>query len=216
MAWMNFDIPKVQRVAYSSVEMSHSEIAWFLREMRKALDVSSLQFRVFPVGQTVSILTEDGKNYYRAIAEDFDVIVIDTLNASTHTTLSDEEAARHVVDFFAELSAAGKTIIVVHHDSKSTGTHQRTEDAYGSRLFVDRASTVLRLSKIPNNTEQITLNFSKIRLAKEPDPMVLERTENLWYVSTDGVPIMRTMNVKGLPGGKSKGDGKPRVEPGLY
>lgn len=214
MPWMNFAIPKVQRVAYVSVEMSHTEIAWFLKEMRRAIDTSGLQFRVFPIGQTVSILTEDGKNFYRGIAEDFDVIIIDTLNASTHTTLSDEEAARIVVDFFAELSVSGKTIIVVHHDSKQTGTHQRSEDAYGSRLFVDRASTILRMNKLPNVTDTVELRFSKIRLAREPDPIKLQRTENLWYVPSEfgGTPVVQ---VKGLPSGK-RSNGKPGVEPSIY
>ena len=181
--WLNFPIPAQKTVVYSSVEMSHPEIASFLSKMVQAFPVENLPMHIVPVGQTISILTPEGKAYYRNLAEQYDVIVIDTLGASTHLTLSDEEGAREMVDFLVELrSKYGCTLIVVSHDSKNSAGN-RTENVYGSRLFVDRASTVLRLQK--DKTGLLILEFSKIRLAQEPQPYALERTSNLWYVTKD-------------------------------
>ncbi len=213
MGWLMFDIPVVKNVCYVSVEMSHAEVAWFAKEMRNGINTQGLNFRILPIGETISILTEDGKNFYRRLVEDFDVIIIDTLGASTHTTLSDEEAARGIVDFFNELKAGGTTLIVVHHDSKHNGSSARTEDAYGSRLFVDRASTVLRLSKLGDQEAGIKLDFSKIRLAPEPQALKLQRTENLWYVTSE---FESKQVVKGLPGGTKQSQPKPGVERSLY
>lgn len=220
MEWLGFSIPTAKSVCYVSVEMSHAEIAWFVKQMRQGLSYNDLPFRMLPYGQTISILTEDGKRFYRSLAEEFDVLIIDTLGASTHTSLSDEEAARGIVDFFGELKATGSTLLVVHHDSKASGanTQSRTEDAYGSRLFADRASTVLRLSKpkVDRNGAKIEgtlLEFSKIRLAPEPDIMLLQRTENLWYTAADF-----EVTVTGLPGGKTsaKRKSKPGMDTGLF
>jgi hypothetical protein len=181
--WLNYAIPQPRSVVYSSVEMSHTELARFLGKMVQSFPLENLPFHVVPVGQSISILTEDGKAFYRSLAEQYDVIVIDTLGASTHLSLSDEEGAREMVDFLGELRTKYDcTIIVVAHDAKNTNG-QRTENVYGSRLFVDRASTVLRMYK--DKDAGLILEFSKIRLAPEPQPYALERTENLWYVTKD-------------------------------
>lgn len=182
-SWLNFNIPTAKSVVYSSVEMSHTELARFLGKMVESFPLQNLPFHVVPVGQTISILTPEGKEYYRQLAENYDVIVIDTLGASTHLSLSEEEAAREMVDFLAELRTKyGCTLIVVAHDAKNTNG-QRTENVYGSRLFVDRASTVLRMYK--DKDAGLLLEFSKIRLAQEPQPYAIERTESLWYVTKD-------------------------------
>lgn len=219
MEWLSFSIPVPKSVCYVSVEMSHAEISWFLKTMRNGLSYKDLPFRIIPFGQTISLLTEEGKRFYRSLAEDFDVIIIDTLGASTHTSLSDEEAARAIVDFFGELKANGRTLLVVHHDAKNSGIGgSRTEDAYGSRLFADRASTVLRLSKPKADrngakVEGVLLDFSKIRLAPEPDTMLLQRTDNLWYTAADF-----EVTVTGLSGGTKGGKRKPStgMDAGLF
>lgn len=205
MPFLNFNIEEQKKVAYVSVEMSHGQIAWFLRQMVRSISVKDLAFRVLPIGQTVSILTEEAKNFYRQLAENYDVIIIDTLGASTHTALSDEDAARVIVDFFNELTLLDKTVIVVHHDAKNT-TGSRTENVYGSRLFGDRARTVLRMHKDRNDKSKAMLEFSKISLAREPDDTLLERTEDLWYVSSD-TPSTPTMNVRGLDGKRKSKSG---------
>lgn len=187
--------------------MSHQEIAKFLSKMKENIGDLS-QFFVLPVGETISLLTEEGKDFYRQFIDEFDIIIIDTLGASTHTSLSDEEAAREIVDFFNELKKH-VTLLIVHHDSKGN-SGGRTEDAYGSRLFVDRASTVLRLSKPTNkNDEGIDLTFSKIRLAPEPAPIRLQRSDSLWYTSADfGVVIKETK--------KNESRSKPRLDDDLF
>lgn len=198
MNWLNYEVPTQSRVLYSSVEMSHPELAGFLKKMNPNIP-TDCQLKVLPVGQTISLMTTEGQDFYRQFVDDFDVLVIDTLGASTHTSLSDEESARQILMFLEELRR-NLTILVVHHDAKHS-TGGRTEDVYGSRLFGDRASTVLRLSKPRSPTEEgIDLTFSKIRMAQEPAVLRLQRTDSLWYTPTDFTPRVVINKIK------SKGD----------
>lgn len=182
--WLGYKTKK-SRVLHSSLEMGANELQYFNAKLMSGftLEESSEIYHYLPVGQPISLLTDEGRDAYLQYVEDYDVFIFDTVSSSTHLSMLDESSAPGIVAFFTKLAQDyGKTVIAIAHDSKAKQTDNRAENVYGHRLLIDRASMICRVEKAPTG---LILSWPKVRLAKEPESMVYERdVETLWLSSS--------------------------------
>lgn len=171
-------------------EMSQRELIRMVHVMKENLqleeDSGKLDF--LPVGEVISTLTGHGQDFYEEHAEKYDVILIDTLSSATHTNIKDEDGVRTMVDFLLSLAHRGVTIIAAHHDVKSP-TQGGAEDVYGNRWIIDKASSIIRLSRVSKDDDQIVLTTPKVRSASDKNKLTLSRSESLWFT---GLPFEMT------------------------
>lgn len=197
MPWLHYATQK-SRVLYCSLEMGFMELAYFSDKIigGSPINEDTDTLLYLPVGEPISVLTDEGRNFYRQFVDDFDVFIFDTVSASTHLAMLDEATAVGIVAFFTELcNQRGKTIIALGHDIKSVGNDKRAESMYGHRLLMDRSSLVLRVEDIGDNA--LALSFPKIRLGKKPDTLVYERDiDTLWLSGGKAVETPAKVNRK--------------------
>lgn len=184
--WLGYQTTK-SRVLYSSLEMGPNELGYFNEKLNGGNPVNEATevFHYLPVGQPLSLLTTEGRQYYLSLVDEYDVFIFDTVSSSTHLSMLDEASAPGIVDFFTLLNRQyGKTILALSHDKKDAPKSGRAEDVYGHRYLIDRCSMVLRVEKAQ---DALLLTFPKVRLAKEPDPMTYDRDpQTLWL--SGGMP----------------------------
>jgi hypothetical protein len=177
--WLQWACRK-SRVLYASLEMGVNELGYFNEKLSNgmALDEDEDVFHYLPIGQPLSLLTEEGRQFYLQFLDDYDVFIFDTVSSSTHLSMLDDATAPGIVAFFTKLNQThGKTVIALGHDVKSIKDN-RAESMYGNRLLMDKSSMILRVDKAGDG---LMLSFPKVRLAREPEPMTYDRDpETLW------------------------------------
>jgi hypothetical protein len=209
--WDNRTLTK-SRVLFGSHEMGHNELAYFMAKLSQGmvLNEETDVFHVLPVGEPVSLLQEEGRNFYLQHVDNYDVFIFDTLSSSTHLSMLHEDSAPGIFRFFSELTARhGKTVLAIGHDRKEAirQKNTRAEDMYGARLLMDKSSAILRVEKY--DEEHVTLAYPKIRLAKEPMPTVYARnSETLWLTRTSLSPSNHKITVGG---GKNQKPGRDNI-----
>lgn len=177
--WLQYQCTK-SRVLYASLEMGTNELGYFNEKICKGMPLNEEEdvFHYLPVGQPLSLLTEEGRQFYLQYIDDYDVFIFDTVSSSTHLSMLDDATAPGIVAFFTRLNQTyGKTVIALGHDVKSIKDN-RAESMYGARLLMDKSSMILRVDKAGDG---LTLSFPKVRLAREPEPMNYDRDpDTLW------------------------------------
>lgn len=191
------------RVLYGSHEMTANELIYFTDKLQLACPLADEDvFDVIPIGHTVSLLTQEGRDFYLQYLDDYDIFMFDTVSSSTHLAMLDEQSAPGIVEFFNILTREGKTIIALGHDTKDAirNKNARAEDMYGARYLMDRSSAIIRLEAEPDDDEHITISFPKLRLGRAPKPTIWERsTETLWLTRTsDTAQAIRALKKAGI------------------
>lgn len=191
--WNNYELVK-SRVLYGSHEMMPNELIGFTEPLNLGMRLNEDEdiFHIIPSGRTISLITTSGREFYNQFLDDYDVFFFDTASASTHLGMLDEATGLGLVEYFQFLKSEGKTVFVLGHDTKEAVRSSRSiaEDAYGYRLLGDQASMMLRVEKW--DEEHVVLSFPKLRMAKEPKPVVYARDETtLWLTSTVEDPFKR-------------------------
>lgn len=213
--WNDLILEK-SRVLYGSHEMGPNEITYFTSKLRKGMELDRERdiFHILPIGYAVSVLTEEGRKFYLQYLDDYDVFIFDTVSSSTHLAMLDEATAPGIVAFFDMLTAEGKTVIALGHDSKDAVRHRgaRAEDMFGHRLLMDRSSTIVRLYGEVDDDEHVTLTWPKIRLGRAlPTTTYSRNTDTLWLTKSSDdmtqVKVKRDLKKSGVV---------IDVEPGLF
>lgn len=180
MHWLNHAVTR-SRVLFSSLEMGINELQYFNKKLISGSPLNEDEdiFHYLPVGQPLSLLTKEGRDFYLQFIEDYDVFIFDTLSSSTHLSMLDEATAPGIVAFFTQLTQTyQKTVIALGHDVKQQAKDNRAENMYGHRLLIDRSSMVMRIDKAGDG---LTISYPKVRLAKPPESMQYDRDlETLW------------------------------------
>lgn len=198
---------KKSRVLYASLEMGPHEILYFSTKLQTAIPLSEDEtFHVLPIGQSVSVLTQEGRDFYLQYIDDYDVFMFDTVSSSTHLPMLDERTAPGIVSFFAELNNLGKTVLALGHDTKDAAKQGilRAEAMYGHRLLMDRASLIMRMEQEDlTDDERVAILFPKVRLAPKPKPLIYLKDMNTLILTKT------TEEPKFLQGkGRAKANGK--------
>jgi hypothetical protein len=145
-------------------------------------------FRTRATGQTVALDDEKNQQIYegRLRAGNFTGFILDTLGASTKTSLQDETGARKIADWIDRLrQRLGIWCIVIAHPRKVPAGVKNyrfsIDDAYGSRIFGDRANTVFIMQRSKSGIE---LDSVKTRFLSGTSTLMLQRNTQHWYEKT--------------------------------
>ena len=204
--WDNNTLVK-SRVLFGSHEMGHNELAYFLDKIQQGMVIDEEHdiFHVLPVGQPVSLINEEGRDFYLQFVDDYDVFIFDTVSSSTHLSMLDDESAPGIVAFFNKLTAGyGKTVIALGHDRKEAvrQKNSRAEDMYGARILMDKSSVIIRLEK--HDEHNIKISYPKVRLAKEPLTAVFARDPTTLWLTRTGIDPHTKVTKVNLEGGSEE------------
>lgn len=191
--WNDYKFHKA-RILYGSHEMGPNEILYFTDKLQTTFTFGEEDvFHIIPAGQTISVLTQEGRDFYLQYVDDYDVFVFDTVSSSTHLPMLDERTAPGIVSFFADLNSLGKTVLALGHDTKDAAKQGilRAESMYGHRLLMDRSSLIMRLDQENlEDDEHVTMMFPKTRLSRKPKAAVYYKDpETLWLSRTTDEPF---------------------------
>ena len=192
---------KEQKVLYSSLEMDEFELTEFIAQMSSELqgceDKLNERALLLPVGHTIPLDLESGQRFYEHLldADNYTGLVIDTLGASTSSSLSDEKPMRAICDWIDRARKKyGIWVVVLHHPRKEASTSRKKQertmdDIYGARIIGDRANVVLLLEK--TGKRNMSLTNKKSRFREGGETTYLYRTTTGWIekgsVSDEGV-----------------------------
>ncbi len=195
--WNDYNFANTKaRILFGSHEMGPNEVLYFSESLQIACPMGEDDvFHVLPIGQTVSVLTQQGRDFYLQYADDYDVFMFDTVSSSTHLPMLDERTAPGLVSFFHELTGLGKTVVALGHDIKDAkrAGNLTAESMYGHRLLMDQSSLIIRLDQEdPEDDEHVTFIFPKVRLARKPKAAVYYKDPTtLWMTKTQDTPFQR-------------------------
>lgn len=193
--WLDFDIEQretQEKILIASHEMNSAELVEFLQPMSTGLmpaeiDLLEDVLKIRAKGQAVPL--DDEKNQYEYEAaikgEGFTGFIIDTLGASTKTSLQDETNSRKIADWLDKIRQRyGIWVIGVAHPRKPPAGQKRqesTDEVYGSRIFADRASSVFMMNSTKGGT---TFRAVKTRFKGNSDTLYLKRNSDHWFEKT--------------------------------
>lgn len=193
--WLDFDIEQreaQEKILIASHEMNSAELVEFLQPMSSAFSEDELDhledvFKIRAKGQAVPL--DDEKNQYEYEAairgEGFTGFIVDTLGASTKTSLQDEANSRKIADWLDKIRQRyGIWVIGVAHPRKPPAGQKRqesTDEMYGSRIFADRASSVFMMNSTKGGT---TFRAVKTRFKGNADTLYLKRNTDHWFEKT--------------------------------
>lgn len=196
--WAGFDIePTDQKILYGSHEMDESEVMYFLEPMLAELPLESLEhleekLHFVTYGQSIPLdEPKQQKAYEKLIADgNYTGFIIDTLGASTSTSLQDEGSTRKIADWLDKIRQKyGIWVTVLAHPRKAPAgvkNHQYTlDDMYGSRIFGDRANSVLFMQPT-RGRDAIELRSEKTRFAEGSKSKFLKRDARHWFTVAEG------------------------------
>jgi AAA domain len=194
--WLGYDIEqreRAEKVYVASHEMNSAELVEFLLPMSNGMTPDELahleeHFRTRATGQAVALDDERNQKAYetRLRSGGFTGFILDTLGASTKTSLQDETGARKIADWIDKLrQQLGIWCIVIAHPRKVPAGVKNyrfsIDDAYGSRVFGDRANSVFIMQRSKGGVE---FDSVKTRFLGGTSTLFLQRDTNHWYEKT--------------------------------
>lgn len=188
---------KKSRVLFSSLEMGANELQYFNEKLVGGSPINEEEdiFHYLPIGEPVSLLTEEGRDFYLQFIDDYDVFIFDTVSSSTHLSMLDEATAPGIVAFFTRLTQQyQKTVVALGHDVKQAQKDNRAENMYGHRLLIDRASMIMRIDKAGDG---LIISYPKVRLARAPESLQYDRDPATLWLKSAAIAIE-------LPKGKNE------------
>lgn len=193
--WLDFDIEQreaQEKILVASHEMSSAELVEFLGPMTSSFSEVEFEhleenFQTRAKGQAVPLDDEKNQRQYEIALSGggFTGFILDTLGASTKTSLQDEQNARKIADWLARIQQRfGVWVIGVAHPRKPPAGQKRqysTDEMYGSRIFADRASSVFIMDSTKSGT---SLRAVKTRFKGGADTLYLKRNTDHWFEKT--------------------------------
>lgn len=192
--WAGFEITPgcKQKILYGSHEMDESEVMFFLEPMFDGLapymlDQLEERLHIVTYGQSIPLDEPKYQKAYEKLIVDgnYTGFIIDTLGASTSTSLQDEGNTRKIADWLDKIRQKyGVWVTVLAHPRKAPAgvkNHQYTlDDMYGSRIFGDRANTVLFMQPTKHR-DAVELRAEKTRFSGGTKHRFLKRNELHWF-----------------------------------
>jgi hypothetical protein len=210
--WLGFEIDqreRAEKILVASHEMNSAELTEFLLPMSDNMTPDELAhleefFQIRATGQAVALDDERNQKDYETVLRrgKFTGFILDTLGASTKTSLQDETGARKIADWIDRLrQKLGIWCIVIAHPRKvpaGVKNYRFTiDDAYGSRVFGDRANTVFIMQRSKGGVE---FDSVKTRFLSRTSTLFLHRTANHWYEKTSARETPETKPILQMQG----------------
>jgi hypothetical protein len=208
-------VPEAQRIGFISLEMGIVDLKYFVENQAafwKQEEISELEdrFKFLPLGEPLYLDSPKEQEFLEEWIADnkLDGVIVDSLGSTTSNELSDESAAKILMDFNDRIRSRHNCFtFFIHHHRKSTGDNKKPnklDDVYGNRYLTARATTVYCLW---DGSDGISLTGIplKVRLAAKPPITALYRDSHLHFVlnkDASGVQIAL--------GNQSKNQSKPK------
>lgn len=200
----DWELGPPRKVAFFSMEMGTAELKYFQHQMDSVIEQEQREllaknFSFIPIGHGVLMDTEADQNKIERwlIAHKPEIVVFDSLSVTTTDELSDERTAKKIMDFANRMRVNHDVAIVfIHHNRKAQANNKKPNglsDVYGSNFLTSQPTTVIGMWS-DARSDDIELMFLKVRLAKEPATLVLNRTDGLNFVQIESKAIVRQAN----------------------
>ena len=184
------------RIIFFSMEMHHGALKHFLEIMAKDLsddDRAILNERLFlvPLGRSINLESSDGQKFVTDISKRIKPsgLIYDSLGSTVLSNMSDDSTIKGVIGWDEEFRSNNATFSwFIHHQRKSQIGNKKPkslDDVFGSMYIAARATTVLGLYPELGLIELATL---KMRLAEQPKPFLIERTNTLNFKKSTVAP----------------------------
>ena len=198
--FLNWGVGPARKVCFFSMEMGPAELKYIMEQMNAILTPEEKallrsNFMAIPIGNAVMFESTGDRRRIESFLKKYkpECIVFDSLSTTTMDPLTDETAAKRIMDVAGQLRMEFDTSITfIHHHRKAQVNNKKPDglsDVYGSYFITAQATTVLGMWR-NLKTNEIDLNWLKVRLAKEPDPMKIIRIEGLTFEEVSVKAIM--------------------------
>lgn len=202
------------RIFYNAISPAYSE---HVRQLQK-------NFLIAPIGGSVPLDKTEGVAFLENLLADHrpDVLFIDSLQKVISKSLTNEDAAKELMNNLMKLKKQyNVAIYLVHHNRKESKdkngsyTKQDLNDLYGSVFIAAEVDFVVALRKT-STKNRLAVDMWKQRLAEERDTFYIERDEYLQFkevtndnddLSFDGLRIIGNTS----SGSPDTDEGKPSL-----
>lgn len=190
-----FALPGGLKVLMLSLEMHHAHLDTFVRKISQDYVGSFRQleknFFLAPIGEDIPLNTTAGQNALDNFMSQYrpDVLFIDSLQAMTSDSLSDETKTKELMKTLRKYTNKYEcTVYMIHHDRKMPGNKRDRTDVelsamFGSQFIAANLDWALSLNYAMEDDEPGTLNLVEVknRLAELHPVRKLTRSRNLTF-----------------------------------
>lgn len=187
--FLDWKIPKPQKVVFLSLEMSKHSLQKFLRKIANQYSAEQLKvleenFKVIPIGEPILLDRAEGVKYLDIILEETkpDGLIIDSVGKLTSGELT-TLAAKSLNNVYLSLRAKyGCWLWLIHHNRKAQSDNKKPNqlsDVIGDQYLVAEMTAVITLWD--NRKGHIEMNVVKSRLAEQRFNIHLTRNSNLQF-----------------------------------
>ena len=214
-------ISQPRRIGFVSLEMGLIDLKFFVEQQSEywdAEEITSLEesFKFLPLGEPLYLnYTKEQEFLEEWIAENkLDGIILDSLGSTTSNELSDESAAKILMDFNDRIRQRHNCFtFFVHHHRKASGDNKKPnklDDVYGNRYLTARATTVYCLWNDPSNPALIGIPL-KVRLAAKPPIVEIHRTSKLHFTLDANQDVLQALSKKDKQETQSENPKTPKL-----
>lgn len=204
-----------RKVAFFSLEMGKEALNLFTKTMLPAYDdedraMMRENFFIVPTGNEVHLDKQGGQNYFNNMMTKInpEVIIIDSLQASTSKALTDEVAVKELNAFLGLLRRTHNcAVIMIHHNRKGERDNPNAlptmDDVLGHSLIAAPLDFALALKLRPYTNNVVVANV-KNRLAQQIAPFDTYRTATLTFSMSESEDSLGRPGIKNSPLGPSE------------
>lgn len=197
LGWNN--VSGEHKVLVFSLEMGKASLHHFMSTIKGAYEDHviplSKNLHFVPIGMSMHVDKPRAQQYIDNLLTQYkpDLIVIDSMQRTASKELTDELAAKKIMEYFIEVIYKHKAaVIFVHHDRKRANDGQtrasETSDLYGSQFISAEQQFVVRV--VGTGTSLVRIENPKSRMGPQREPFVAKRNEYLQYDLDDGGGIL--------------------------
>jgi len=188
--FLEWPVERQIKCMYLSLEMDQYMLKHFAEGLSKGeryADSIAENLLMVPVGNPISLVSEDGSRYIENLLETYkpEVLIIDALGSLTFEDLS-EVAAKAIMTKLKEfIGKYGTTFYIIHHNRKPEKSNSKTAptlaDVYGNQYIVTDAALVLTLWQ-PESSAHVELITLKSRARKSDQNLVLDGSRGFHFL----------------------------------
>lgn len=188
--FLSWPMERKLKTMYLSLEMDQYMLKHFSESLSKGTEYEndiSDNFLLVPVGNPISLESEEGTRYVRYLLETHqpEVMFIDALGSLTFDALGEEQAKSINTILTKFIHEFGTTFIVIHHNRKPDKGQSKSApmlgDVYGNQYIVAGGTLVLTMW-MPDNQSHVELITLKSRARMSDKPVVMDGTMGFHFV----------------------------------
>jgi hypothetical protein len=193
--FLEWPIERTQKVLFTSLEMPHDELNYFIKQMQltdEQIDLLQENFFVWPIGHPYPFDTRDQQSEVLKYIDQFkiDFAIIDSLGEASYGSIKSTDDMKRLYSFMNEDLRKDRKCgyMFVHHPRKPGVGEKNTDDfneAYGDSYIINRAQTVIVLSPLSGNRIKVSIPKSRLALDQKSFQVVRKPDRSFERVSTD-------------------------------